>query len=633
MIKELDPIVAVLSSPNSSPGDTARALIDLARLLYPEKNASFRQSALKSAQIFERALEIVAELGAEAEGEPLAQCLIAIARWAYVSGQPLKGLAPARRAVDLLSRLGSRPLLHSAVNVHGALLMDAGNLPLAIENFAAAMEIAVELGDQVAEGTVLNNLGIALLYAAQYAESLLCLRRAVALSESQPQSTEAFEFVRGSALVNIAIACLHLEDYAPGLDAARAAIEALHHPANASLMFSRVLAEVHYARLLLEVDAADEARKRCEIAKRIAHESGLERAELEVGMAEGLCEVHSGSVDVGLSRLSKTLAAARVLKGTLRDALITMVKANELANRHDAALVYLRELMKHTRQVRQEHALLHHRLHLEALQRQEKARAADTETLMEHREVALLDKVVSQTAQREAMKARMEMLERVATMAGLREDPTGLHPYRVGKLAALLARDLGWDEETVFMVELAARLHDIGKIGLPEGLLMKKRRLTNAEIKLVQTHVLIGADILAQSGLAHLKMAEEIARFHHEHWDGGGYPFGLAYSAIPIAARITALADVFDAMTHFRPYKDESSTDDALAAIAALRGKQFDPELTDLFRALVLRLQREVVDLDAYLGQAACESPFIRARQKMASTLKDLSDSHPIGRR
>jgi hypothetical protein len=86
-------------------------------------------------------------------------------------------------------------------------------------------------------------------------------------------------------------------------------------------------------------------------------------------------------------------------------------------------------------------------------------------------------------------------------------------------------------------------------------------------------------------------------------------------------------------MTHPRPYKDVASIDDALAAIALLRGKQFDPELADLFRALVLRLQREVGDLDAYLGQAACESPFIRARQKLSSTLKGFSDSHPIGRR
>jgi putative two-component system response regulator len=622
MIEDLEAIETVLTSANPAPEDTARALIDLSRLLFPEKNASFRQSALKSAQIFARALELVAALGAEADGEPLAQCLIAIGRWAYISGQALKGLAFAQRAVDLLSRLGPRPLLTRALIVHAALLTDAGNLPRAIETFAAAMEIAVELGDAVAEAKAYTGLGVALIYAAQYQEAIGCLERVVALTNSQSQTTGAFEFVGGAALVNIALACLHLEDYDRGLRAAKAAVEVERHPTNANEMFSLVLAEVHYARLLLEVDAADEARRRCEIAKRIAHESGLERADLEVGMAEGLCDVHCGKIDVGLSRLSKTLAAARVLKGSLRDVLITMVKANELANRHDAALMYLRELMKHTRQVRQEHALLHHRLHLQALQRQEAARAADAETLMEHRELMLLDKVVSQAAQREAVKARTEMLERVTTMASLREDPTGLHPYRVGKLAALLAQDLGWDDETVFMVELAARLHDIGKIGIPEGLLMKRRRLTDAEVKLVQTHVIIGADILAQSNVAHLKMAEEIARFHHEHWDGGGYPFGLAYSAIPIAARITALADVFDAMTHPRPYQDAASADDALAAIAVLRGKQFDPELTDLFRAMVLRLQREVGDLDAYLSQAACESPFIRARRKIGDALK-----------
>src|SRR6202035_4008180 len=206
----------------------------------------------------------------------------------------------------------------------------------------------------------------------------------------------------------------------------------------------------------------------------IAHESGLERAELEASMAEGLCEVHAGSVDVGLSRLSKALDQARVAKWSLREVLHTLVQANEIANRHDAALMYLRELMKHTRQVRQEHVLLHHRLHLEALQRQEEARAADAETLMEHREVALLDKVVSQAGQRAVLKARVEMLQHEAAVGGLREDPQGLQPYRVEKLAAFVTQDLGWDEETVFMVELAARLLQGGKVGLSEGLLMKK---------------------------------------------------------------------------------------------------------------------------------------------------------------
>jgi putative two-component system response regulator len=633
MIEELQRIEAALQAPDSRPEDTARALGALAKLLDPDSNAVSRQSTQITEQVFGRAVHLVAKLPADAESVELGDCLIAIAQFAYISGQVLKGLEHSQRAVRVIRRIGPRPLLRKTLSLLGLLLADSGNFVGAIEAYAEALEIAIEVGEPLAECAVLINLACALLSAARYGEALFCLRRTLVVCESQPEGAEVFVFLRGTALSNMSIAYLHLEDYARGLDVAKAAVLALDSPTSASRRLQRVIAEAGYVRLLLQVDAANEARPRCEIAKQIAHESGLERAELEASMAEGLCEVYAGSVDVGLSRLSKALDQARVAKCSYREVLYTLVQANEMANRHDAALMYLRELMKHTRQVRQEHALLHHRLHLEALQRQEEARAADTETLMEHREVVLLDKVASQAAQREVLKARVEMLERVAAMASLREDPTGLHPYRVGKLAALLAQELSWDDETVFMVELAARLHDIGKIGIPEGLLMKKRRLTDAEIKLAQTHVLIGADILAQSNVAHLKMAEEIARFHHEHWDGGGYPFGLAYSAIPIAARITALADVFDAMTHPRPYQDAATADDSRAAIAAHRGKQFDPELTDLFRALVLRLQREVGDLDAHLSHAACESPFIRVRQKMASTLKGLSDSHPIGPR
>jgi putative two-component system response regulator len=627
MIEELEPIEAVLQSSDPPPEDTAQALAALAKLLDPDSNALSRQSTQMTEQIFGRAINLVAKLRTDTESAELGDCLIAIAQFAYISGQVLKGLEHSQRAVRVVRRVGPRPLLRKTLSLLGLLLADSGNFAGAMEAYAEALEISVELSDPLAECAVLINLASALVSAAQYGEALVCLKRTVALCELQPESAEVFVFLRGTALANMSIAYLHLEDYAPGLDAAKAAVVALDNPTTASRRLHRVVAEASRVRLLLQVDAADEARRCCEIAKRIAHESGLERAELEASMVEGLCEVHSGVVDVGLSRLSKALDRARVTKGRLREVLYTLVQANEIANRHDAALVYLREVMRHTRQMRQEHALLHHRLHLEALQRQEEeARAADTERLMEHHEVTLIDKVASQAAQREALKARGEMLERVAATAGLREDPTGLHPYRVGKLAGLLAQELGWDEQTVFLVELAARLHDIGKIGIPERVLMKKGRLTDAEAELARSHVLIGADILAQSNVAHLKMAEEIARFHHEHWDGGGYPFGLAYSAIPIAARITALADVFDAMTHPRPYKNVSTTDDALAAIATLRGKQFDPELTDLFRALVLRLQREVGDLDAYLGQAACESPFIRARRKLDETLHQFQD-------
>jgi len=616
MLELLDRIEAIVVSPGAAPDDRARALAELGRAVDPELSTPSPQTA----QVFARALDLIGRLKADAEGLALAECLLSIAKYAYVSGHALRGLALSERAVELFRRLDARPLLRRALSVRGALLADTGNVPVAIEAYAEAVEIAIELRDPNAEAAVWNNLGGALIYAAQYEDAIACLERVVSLTEGNDQ----FRSVLGSAQANIALACLHLEDYARGLRAAKAAVELQENPGNAPQRLMRVIAETHYTRLLLEVDAPDAAKQRCEIAKRIAHESGLERAELLSGMAEGLCEVHAGTVDVGLSRLSKVLERARLRKGTLRDALIAMVKANELAGRTDMALVYLRELMMHTKEAQQESALLHHRLHLEKMEHKQQP-TSSPDVLMARREVKLRDRLVEQVAHQELMKSRIEMLERLAVTAELRDDTTGEHSYRVGRLASLLARDYGCDEDTIFMIDLAARLHDIGKIGIPDGILLKAGRLNEAEMKLMQTHAMIGSEILAQSNVPHMKMAEEIARFHHEHWSGGGYPFGIGQTAIPLAARMTALADVFDALTHRRPYKEAWSVDSALDAIATLKGRQFDPELTDLFLALVPRLLREVGDLDQYLGQAARESRFIQARRKIADALKQFN--------
>jgi putative two-component system response regulator len=626
MLETVERVRAIVDSgATATPGDLSRALSDLGRVLDPQESRPSPQTA----QVFERSLELLARMKAAGSEEPaLAECLLSIVRYAYVSGHALKGLAPAQRAVELIRRHGSRPLLRKALSLYGLLLADTGNLPMAIETCAEALEIALDLHDAAAEAAVCNNLGVPLIYAAQYEDAIACFERVVTLAEHNPH----LNGYRAAAYGNIALACLHLEDYARGLRAARAAVELQEEPRTAAARLARVLAETYYTRLLLEVDAPETARQRCEIAKRIAHESGLERAELYAGMAEGLCEVRAGSIDVGLSRLAKVLERARVLKGTLRDALIAMVRANELAGRTDVALVYLRELMMHTKEAQQENALLHHRLHLEQLEHKQKT-TSTPDVLMARRETKLRDQLVEQVAHQELMKSRIEMLERLAVTAELRDDTTGEHSYRVGKLASLLAQEFGCDENTVFMVDLAARLHDIGKIGIPDGILLKAGRLNHAEMKLMQSHAMIGSEILAQSNVPHMKMAEEIARFHHEHWNGAGYPFGIGESAIPLPARITALADVFDALTHRRPYKEAWPLERALDEIASLKGLQFDPQLTDLFLALVPRLVRDVGDLDQYLGMAARESRFIQARRKIADALKTFNSNGPAAQR
>lgn len=179
--------------------------------------------------------------------------------------------------------------------------------------------------------------------------------------------------------------------------------------------------------------------------------------------------------------------------------------------------------------------------------------------------------------------AQIELLERLARAAEYRDDATGEHTRRVGALTAAIATALGLPAEDVELLRRAAPLHDIGKIGIADALLLKPGALTAEEFELVKKHTLIGADILGQSSFPLLQIAAEIALSHHERWDGSGYPRGLAGSAIPLAGRIVAVADVFDALTHERPYKSAWSEAQALAEIERQRGRQFDPAVVDAF--------------------------------------------------
>jgi putative two-component system response regulator len=145
--------------------------------------------------------------------------------------------------------------------------------------------------------------------------------------------------------------------------------------------------------------------------------------------------------------------------------------------------------------------------------------------------------------------------------------------------------------------------------------------LKEAERHFISAHTVIGAELLAKSNIPQLRMAEEIARHHHEWWNGEGYPSKLAGKRIPIHARIVAIADVFDALTHGRPFSPPWSMDRAAEEIRSRRGTQFDPELTDLFLDLIVRLRVEHDDLDEYLGRAGRSSPFLQARNKIRQLL------------
>jgi putative two-component system response regulator len=179
---------------------------------------------------------------------------------------------------------------------------------------------------------------------------------------------------------------------------------------------------------------------------------------------------------------------------------------------------------------------------------------------------------------------RLEMIERLALAAEYRDDATNLHNQRVGELSAKIALAIGLAPDEAALLRRAAALHDIGKIGVPDALLRKAGPLSEAELRVIRTHTTIGARILGGSQSPVLQMAEAVASSHHEAFDGSGYPYGLAGDLIPMAGRIVAVADAFDAMVNDRPYRGALSVDAALDELAKQSGRQFEGRLV---RALI----------------------------------------------
>jgi putative two-component system response regulator len=198
---------------------------------------------------------------------------------------------------------------------------------------------------------------------------------------------------------------------------------------------------------------------------------------------------------------------------------------------------------------------------------------------------------------RELIASQEEVVQRLAAAAEYRDDITGKHVERVGNLAAELAALLGLSRRDIEMIRRGAKLHDIGKIGIPDTILYKSGPLTIQERSVMQTHTTIGDRILADGTTELIRTAQTIAFSHHEKWDGSGYPQGLAGTEIPLVGRIVALADVFDALITKRPYKEAFPYDDARQIIITESGRHFDPAVVNAFHNIPLSRLMELAGI------------------------------------
>ena len=572
----------------------------------------------ENAGLFERAGSELAALPDEPVCPDRVMCLLFVARHAYHSGNSLSGLTPATQAVAMSRKLDDPILLAKALKMLGVVYLESGSYPDTVSALTAALVAAREAQDFVQEVEILSNLGLAHQYAGHYSAAIPCYERAVELAESAGTA----DVGRAVALSNIALACLHLRDFSPGLTAAEKAIAVLEGSgigvgrSDASDNSVRTLVECYYSRLLLEVRNVTKARERTALARRFAAASS-EIAKLSADMTQGLVDAYDPATrDIGLSRLQRAVNQARKgAPGALRDALAMIVRGYQAAGQPNAALVYLHEVVQLNGDSRVRNVLQHHHLHLQ------KHRG-----YLDQRARAVIDQQKEdlryQRLSMDALRECMLVLEKNTVAAELHDDETGEHCYRVGALAKELALKKGMDEEMCTLIDLSARLHDIGKLRVPDSILLKPGKFTPEERSIMEKHCEHGWELIGEGGLAQLFVAQEIALNHHERWDGNGYPNRRQGNMIPLAARVTALADVFDALTHRRCYKEAWSIEDALREIANLRGKHFDPELTDIFLELVPALQARHGDLDRYLGKEARKNDFITDRVRVARELK-----------
>lgn len=218
------------------------------------------------------------------------------------------------------------------------------------------------------------------------------------------------------------------------------------------------------------------------------------------------------------------------------------------------------------------------------------------EQLLQHN--AILDQKIQERT-KELRDTQLEIVNKLGIAAEYRDNETGLHIIRMSQFSYEIAKTFGYSEKEAELILNSAPMHDIGKIGIPDSILLKPGKLNNEEWEIMKNHTTIGAKILRGHHSDLLQTAVDIALTHHERWDGNGYPNGLIKEEIPVPGRIISIADVFDALTSVRPYKKSWSVEKSMEAIEKNSGKQFDPELVKVFQSClpkILKIKEKYMD-------------------------------------
>ncbi len=510
-----------------------------------------------------------------------------------------------------------------------------GRFNVAVQAQGREAELRARSGDRIMQAYCLNNIGLLWGNLGAYADALASLHACQQLGD---QYTEIPDELRAACSVNLGHIFLNIGQPAQALTLLETGLEqarrcgdletevgalgmiglahknlAHHAESTATLLHAVALAREHDLKAQL-IDLHDNLGQ-VHLEQRQLEQAGTMFRQ-SLFWAEETHDVQ-GRVNalLGLGRLD-------FQRGQPDSAQIFLLEALELARDHDLrpsilsilealfsgleALGRLADAYGHLRDYR----LLERELFTEETERKtqsmtdhfeaERARR-EAETyrqlgeVAQHARLQAEETVRVRTAELEAVQ--IEIVTRLGMAAEYRDDKTGQHTRRVGELSAHLAQAMGLPPEEVDLIRWAARLHDIGKIGVGDDVLLKAGHYTPEEFERMKLHTVIGAKVLEGSTSRLLRMAEEIALTHHERWDGTGYPRGLAAHEIPVAGRIVAVADVFDALTTERPYKRAWTVEEAIHEMRGQAGLQFDPDIVERLLTLVSNNQASLAPL------------------------------------
>ena len=555
-----------------------------AALLEPLRRAEARLAVIPRAELAHLLGPVIERLherlpAGEAAG--VADAALAFCRRLYANARSGDALPLARAVLAQAALAGDAALERRAATACGLLSADTADLVGAIEHHVQALRLAGD--DRIEASGVWNNIGLAMGIAGNYEMAARCYHRSIQLSESQKEPV----YSRYMAYMNLAHALLQVDMLEEGLRYGHMALREQTRAFRERDLHSALLLQRNLVRLLVAAHRHAEAEPHVSQAGALAEQIRTPRALVAAATTRAVYELADGRTDVALTRLEQAVTGARGVPAALRDTLACAMGAEELAGNSERALLRLGELSEHVYRSAVERA----RAHVELASIGGRSRTA-----LDHAQEQARARLISKLAP-PAQPDGWSAIERLGVSAVMRMDKTGWHGKRVGALSKALAMASGIDPLQSLEIGFAAEIHDIGMLSVPEEILGKRGTLSDGERAAVHRHIDAGADILRDDRHPRIFLAREIARYHHARWDGFGYPERVGGKFIPVAARICAVADAYDAMVSGLSSRPMRSMDQALAELHRNAGGQFDPELVTHFDSMI-RTESEDLGMD-----------------------------------